>query len=141
MFHQKYLTLSCLKSIAKIRSEIKNRKTDNEDDINFKDNDREKNFIHLSNDNNAYMMFDEIEKIKKNSPFQLYCENLIKKYESVINNFNISKNISYQQNEFYCPELFKITSDKFYILPLWSDILLTKWYNDYPLYKSHTSHK
>lgn len=56
-----------------------------------------------------------------NSPFHHYFAEVRKKLDE---EFKQSGSKGLFENEFYCPELYNLLLDQFYLLPVWSGIML-----------------
>jgi hypothetical protein len=136
IFNQKKLTVSCLKSIAKLRQDIENR-----DIKNIFENEKEKkaefssekNNLHFKNEN-IFIATETAQNIKNNSPFLKYFAELFINYKNIVDKHNENNPNLTATNEFYCPELFELIVDQIYIMPLWTGLILAKWHVQFPTY-------
>ncbi len=62
------------------------------------------------------------ENLKQESPFQHYYDDLIKTFESSLENNPVETNLEF--NQYYNPDLFKIIRSKLYIMIFWSGLVL-----------------
>jgi hypothetical protein len=72
------------------------------------------------------MTDNEVDKLKKNSPFVKYYEKLIGQFYKRITtgqNFNVETD---KLNPFHYPSLFNIIRERLYHVPLWTGVLLNK---------------
>jgi hypothetical protein len=76
--------------------------------------------INKINANNGFISEDEIDGIKKNSPFNIHFSLILAKYDNTIQ----SKETNLEENEYFCADLFNIVRNYLYIFPLWTGVLL-----------------
>lgn len=81
--------------------------------------DKEENFVNFDDTKkDIYINDDDYNSIKVQSPFSEYYKNMI----SSLSNSVVKS--SCHENEFYMPEFFELISEKLYLMPLWSGILI-----------------
>ncbi|RNA18556.1 hypothetical protein BpHYR1_022731 [Brachionus plicatilis] len=81
-----------------------------------KENERDNEFQILLEESEALASGESIEK---SSPFKIFFDGLIERYQKSILNDGIV------DSSYYCPELFKILENQLYLLPLWTGIMIT----------------
>lgn len=67
-----------------------------------------------------YINLEHNQQVKSLSPFRKLYDDKIKQYGYLLNNTNSESN----KNVYYNKELFAILQDQFYLLPLWSGIMI-----------------
>ena len=122
LFTNEHFDSSVIESLKKLRLEISNRdiKSLNVDKI-LKESDK----INTKELNGFYIDPIGTNKIKENSPFTYYFNNIIQNFEKIK---NISKkgNILKKTipNHFFNPSLFKFIKDKLHLMPLWTGLII-----------------
>ena len=110
-------------SLIYMRDQIKSSESVNlEDLVNIMDQDDE-------NDEKIKFLFydnETIDNIKKNSPFRIYFDDLIKQYRSELN-LNLIRKKKKVENDFFCEALFSIIDDKLHLMPLWTGLMIGEY--------------
>lgn len=75
--------------------------------------------------------------MKQTSPFTIYFATLLTKYNKIVSEENEkSENIT---NEYYSPSIFNIFKNYLYIMPMWSGVMLGKWFSSNSNYSNNES--
>ncbi len=119
LFNSKYETLSMISSLNFLKDALALR------EISLSFDYEEKKEIDLRGNINGKVFLENTsfnENLKQESPFQHYYDDLIKTFESSLENNPVETNLEF--NQYYNPDLFKIIRSKLYIMIFWSGLVL-----------------
>ncbi len=126
MFNSLKLTAECYESIYTISTAIKGTNLSSNKILEKSTPDeriRDKSFnkfLNISNPTN------DKKTVKHESPFYKYYEAKIKEFKRITSDsYNETASApNLTANEFYCPKLFDILIGQFYLIPIWSGIII-----------------
>ena len=106
------------KSLLAIKDKIGKQSNGNDFFKNLQNEQKQKNILHLNNKQHT--------TLKKNSPFTVYFEKLLKRHKLNLNTKKHKTNKA-ELNIYYCPKIFKIIIQYIHLMPLWSGIMIGLW--------------
>ena len=134
IFNLKYISSKVSNSKSDVQNQLLSR---NMTSITFDDPKKEDNYKKYRSNQNIMILDDDFNEssLKKNSPFKIYYENLIKKHSQNVK-LKLKLKDKLEENFYYCPQMFGILLEYTYILPFWTGLMLNYWKTLNPKYKS-----
>ena len=125
VLNQKNYSKSCIESIAFLRQKLLERNIGFQFYNNKKCNQSQN---QICENNNDFKKCETFKSLKQNSPFTTYFETLLTKYNKIVSEDNEkSDDIT---NEHFSPAIFNIFKNYLYIIPMWSGVMLGKWFSN-----------
>lgn len=124
MFNSLKLTGECFESIFTISTAIKGTELSNNKILAMstpEERIRSKSFSEFLNISQST---NDKKTIKHESPFHKYYEDKIKYFKEKTSDHLTVSAPNLTANEFYCPKLFDILIGQFYLIPIWSGIII-----------------
>jgi len=124
MFNSLKLTGECFESIFAISTAIKGTELSNNKILAMstpEERIRSKSFSEFLNISQST---NDKKTIKHESPFHKYYEDKIKYFKEKTSDHLTFSAQNLTANEFYCPKLFDILIGQFYLIPIWSGIII-----------------
>ena len=134
LFNQKYYSQSCVESIAFLRKKLIER---NIGFLYYSDKKCNQSQNQKFENNNEFIKCETFKNLKQNSPFTIYFATLLAKYNKIVSEDNDKADTS--TNDYFSPAVFNIFKNYLYIMPMWSGVMLGKWFANNPDYLNNES--
>jgi hypothetical protein len=138
VLHETHLTNSCVKSMEILRTALIHRKlTSLEVDDEDSTCDKEQNKVKGQLNKQFLQSKNGINNLKQESPFTLYFNKILQSQKTKSININ-KKKCNLKENPFCESKLFSLIEDQLHIMPLWSSVVMSSWFNLNPKYRKIT---